>query len=403
VGVPFYIARRYLISRKSTNVINIISGISVFGILFCTAALIVLLSAFNGLESWVIRLYNTFDPALKVSLVHGKFFEEDQSKIGQLREIKGVKQIVETVEENGLITYRDAQYICTIKGVDARFTQTTELGQKMSAGIFLLEQGGQSFALVGSGVAYALSVSLSDIHRPLELHVPRPGIVRSLNPAEAFHSAQIFPSGIFEVQPEYDSKYLIVPLEFARTLFLRDKQLSALEITLEEGADLDKVREDATRILGKKFLVRDRFQQHEVLYKIINSEKWAVFLIGIFILLIAAFNITGSLTMLIVDKTRDIKTLRSLGLPSRRIRKIFFLEGLLISLIGMAGGLLLGAALVWIQQQSGYVMINLYDAYPVQFQLNDFILVGFTVAGIGAVASWFPSAGIFRKQSAREW
>ncbi len=402
MGLIIYIARRYLFSRKSTHVINIISGISVFGILFCTAALIILLSAFNGLENWVIRLYNSVDPELKVLPVNEKFFRADQAKIERIKKLTGVNEVIEVIEENGLITYREAQFICTIKGVGEGFSRTAGLSDKMIAGRFSLERGNQPAALAGSGVAYALSANLNDINNPFELYVPRPGAGFTMNPSEAFHSAQIFPAGFFEVQPEYDSKYLIVPIDFARDLFLRNNLLSHLEIRLDADADIASLREEIHGILGVSFVIKDRFEQHEVLYKIINAEKWAVFLIGMFIVLIAAFNITGTLTMLIVDKSRDVGTLRSLGLTWSRIRKIFFTEGLLVSLSGLAGGILLGSLLVWLQQITGMIKINDYDAYPVDFQWGDYALVSITVIAIGALASWFPSSVVFRRYALRK-
>jgi len=402
VGVSFFIARRYLVSRKSTNVINVISGISAFGILFCTAALIVLLSAFNGLESWVVRIYNSFDPDLKVIPVNERFFKADSVRLRQIRDMDGVKELVEVLEENGLVSFQEAQYICTIRGVSKGFLNTTGLDSQMTAGRFRLERGGQPAALLGAGIAYALSANLNSINHPLDLYVPRPNMVSSLNPAEAFHHAQIFPAGFFEIQPEYDSKYLIVPIDFARELFLRENVLSHLELVLHPDANKEKIRIELADILGTNFAIKDRFEQHEVLYKIINSEKWAVFLIGLFILLVAAFNITGTLTMLIVDKTRDIGTLRCLGLSWRKIRRIFFLEGVLVSLAGLFGGILLGTLLVWLQQETGFVMINQQDAYPVEFQWNDYLMIILTVAGIGALAAWFPSSGVYRRYSLRE-
>lgn len=403
MGVVSYIARRYLISRKSTNVINLISGISVFGILFCTAALIILLSAFNGLESWVVRLYNTFDPDLKVLPVQSKFFEEDSAIVAKLRSLPGVAEVVLVIEENGLVKYHDAQAICAIKGLSDEFNQNTTLKPQLISGSFGISAGSRPIAMIGSGLAYSLSLSLGNINQMLDLYVPRPGISNTLNPAEAFHSASILPTGVFEVQPDYDAKYLLVPINFARELFSREHQLSAIEIKLKQGEDLELVRRQVLALMGNSFVLKDRFEQHEVLYKIINSEKWAVFLIGIFILLIAAFNITGTLTMLIVDKTRDIGTLRSLGLSWLRIRRIFFAEGLLVSLSGLVGGIILGSFIVWIQQMTGLVMINQYDAYPVEFQLADFLLVIVTVSSIGALASWFPSAGVLRRYNLREW
>lgn len=396
--LPALIAFRYLFSRKSTNVINIISGISVFGVLFCTAALVILLSAFNGLESWVVRLYDSFDQDLKITSRSGKFFSQDQLSEKDLASIEGVALVAPYIEENALLTYRDAQYIATVKGVGASYTKMSGIDSMMVDGNFSLYRGGAPSAVLGAGIAYSLSLSLRDIINPLTIYVPRPGASVSLNPADAFNSAAVFPSGVFEIQPEFDTKYVIVPIEFARELLQREDELLGYEVQLKNKSVTAGVAAKIREIAGPGFEVKDRFQQHEVLYKIINSEKWAVYLIGAFILLIAVFNITGSLTMLIVDKRRDIRTLQSLGAGWTLIRRIFFLEGLAISVIGLIGGLITGLVVIWMQLQFDLVLINDVDPYPMEVQVKDILVIIATVLAIGSLAAWFPARQVLKRQ-----
>lgn len=393
-----FIALRYLFSKKSTNVINIISGISVSGIVVGTCALVILLSAFNGLEDWIVRLYNSFDPDIHIESKNSKFFKEDAISFTALKQIDGVAFVMPVIEENGLLHYRDAQYVCTIKGVGEEFKKMSGLDSMIINGSFDLHMGSSSAALVGSGVAYALSLSLGDINEPISIYVPKANASFSLNPIEAFHTGSIHPAGIFEVQPEFDTRYIIAPIEYARELFHREKTVSSIEIQLKKGVDVEQVIDKIKSISGESFAVKNRFQQHELLYKIIHSEKWGVFLILAFILLIAIFNVTGSLTMLIVDKSRDIRTLQSLGASWSSIRKIFFLEGMLISIIGMLTGLLLGLLIVFLQDKFQFVLINGVDAYPVLIKKMDIIYISITVLTIGAFAAWFPAARALNKR-----
>lgn len=394
----FFIAGRYLISKKSTNVINLISGISAFGVMFCSAALVILLSAFNGLENWVIELYNTFDPDLRIEHKHNRFFRESDVPLRKISSMEGVGKVIPVIEENGLVKYNDAQFICTLKGVGDGFENTTKVKNRMVGGRFSLNSGGQPSAILGSGIAYSLSLTPGNPEKFLELYVPRPNAEMSINPSEAFHNELIFPSGVFQIQPEFDNKYVLIPLAFARDLFMREEGLSSLEITIKPGVNPDKLKSTLAILVGPDFLIKNRFEQHAVLYKIINSEKWAVFLIGLFILLIAIFNITGSLTMLIVDKTADIKTLQTLGASWKTIRSIFFIEGLLISITGLFAGLILGICTVIFQRKYNLVMISETDPYPVDIHLTDILLISLTVITIATLATRIPASKILKKQ-----
>jgi len=378
-------------------VINIISGISVLGVTVGTAALVVLLSAFNGLESWVINLYDAFDSDVKIEHRSEKFFQLSDEKMKRLSAIDGVQYTMPVIEENGLLTYGDARFICTVKGVGSAFEKMSGIDSMMVEGRFSLGNDSSSNAILGSGVAYSLSLSLQSLAVPLDVYVPRPGATYTLNPAEAFSAGTLRPTGIFQIQPEVDTRYVIVPFAFAETLFDRRGKMSSIEIQLDKGVPSKQALAEISSILGSDFLVKDRFEQHDLLYKIINAEKWAVYLILTFILIIAVFNITGSLTMLIVDKSKDIRTLESLGADQSMLRKIFFTEGLLITLLGLLLGISFGLAIVWLQDKFSLVMISQFDAYPVLLKGIDILLIAITVIFIGATAAWFPANSILKR------
>jgi len=378
-------------------VINIISGISVLGVTVGTAALVVLLSAFNGLESWVINLYDAFDSDVKIEHRSEKFFQLSDEKMKRLSAIDGVQYTMPVIEENGLLTYGEARFICTVKGVGSAFEKMSGIDSMMVEGRFSLGNDSSSNAILGSGVAYSLSLSLQSLSVPLDVYVPRPGATYTLNPAEAFSAGTLRPTGIFQIQPEVDTRYVIVPFAFAETLFDRRGKMSSIEIQLDKGVPSKQALAEISSILGSDFLVKDRFEQHDLLYKIINAEKWAVYLILTFILIIAVFNITGSLTMLIVDKSKDIRTLESLGADQSMLRKIFFTEGLLITLLGLLLGISFGLAIVWLQDKFSLVMISQFDAYPVLLKGIDILLIAITVIFIGATAAWFPANSILKR------
>lgn len=402
MNLPLFFAVRYFKSKKSTNVINIISGISVVGVAIGTAALIIVLSVFNGFESLVVSLYNSFDPHLKIIPLSGKTFNPDSLPLDRIKSIKGIRYFSETLEDNALLKYRDKQYIATVKGVSPEFAQMTNLSGHIAEGEMLLQQGDTNFAVAGQGVAYFLSLNMHDVFSSLNIFVPKRGVKNTLNPEDAFVQKNIFPIGIFSIQQDFDSKYVLVPLRFARELFSYDKEISALEIGLVDESQMDEILAQVNTILGQGFKVQNRFQQHEMLYKIMKSEKWAVYLILTFILLIATFNIIGSLAMLILDKRKDIAVLHALGVDSSSAKRIFLLEGSLISLIGAGAGMIAGFLICFVQQQFGLIKLQgsgtfVIDAYPVQMQAMDFLYVFFTVVLIGLAAAWFPAGRLTEK------
>jgi lipoprotein-releasing system permease protein len=380
------------------QVISVISWISVLGIFIGTAALVILLSAFNGLESWVIKLYNAFDSDVKIEPVQGKWIDAARFPLESIARLDGVEYLTAVLEENCLVIYGDNQYVCTMKGVEDIYSKMTGIDSMMVDGQFLLSKADVPLAVVGSGVAYSLKMSLNAIDTPLMIYVPKRSIGNTLNPEDAFRKQGIFPSGIFEIQPEFDTRYLLVPLSFASALAGVDNRYTSVEIQIKNSSNQSSVIEAIRRKLGDQFQVKNRFEQHELLYKIINAEKWAVFLVLCFILLIAVFNVTGSLTMLVVEKSADIRTLQSLGADTGMIKRIFFAEGMMITLIGVGGGMVAGLLVVLLQDRYSLILINGVDAYPVQVLIKDLLAILATVLMIGALASWFPASHAISKR-----
>jgi lipoprotein-releasing system permease protein len=395
LNFPFYIARKYLIAKKSQQAINIISIIAMAGVTIGTMGLIVVLSVFNGLEEIVVSLFNSFDPDFKITLVEGKTFHLSSDKEAQIRKLKNVAFYTDVLEENALIKYRDKQYIATIKGVSKDFAQMTHVDSMMIEGRLMLEHDSTQYAVLGRVIADGLGLSLNDPFSPLSIYVPKRGKQISINPEDAFTNQYLAAAGIFAIQQDFDSKYVLTSIHFARSLLDYKNEVSSIEIGLKPNADMDVTQKQIQQVLGSGFEVKNRYQQNELLYKIMKSEKWAVYLILSFILLIATFNVIGSLTMLIIDKQKDISILSSMGADVGLIKKIFLFEGILISMIGAFLGLSLGWLICFLQQQFGLLSLGgtsfVMDSYPVKMQIMDFVYVFLTVAIIGLFAAWYPA------------
>lgn len=394
MNFPFYISKRYLISKKSRNVINIISLISIIGVTISTAALIIVLSAFNGLDNLLTSMNDSFDPDLKVTPTTGKVFSVEDERIKNVKNHEAVLYVAESLEENALLKYSDQQYIATVKGVSDNYTNVTGVDTMLIVGEFILKNKGQAYAIVGQGVAIYLSLNINYID-PIVIFVPKREAKISTNPKNAFKRDYIFPSAVFGIQQEFDGKYIIVPIEYARELFNYPEQASALEIKLKPNSDFDQAQKDISKILGSDYKVKNRYQQHEAFYKIMKSEKFFIFLMLTFIFIIASFNIFGSLTMLMIDKKDDINTFRNLGANLSTIRKVFLLEGWLITIVGAIIGLFLGFAICWLQIKFKFVRLGtsgsfLVDAYPVKLIWTDFVLIFVTVVSIGYLVAWYP-------------
>jgi len=401
LNFPFFIAKRYLLAKKSQNTINLISAISVFGVAVGTIALIVVLSVFNGFDALVHSLFNSFNPDLKITIQEGKKFSSELSSVQKLKKLPGVLYFTEVVEENALLKYGKKQYIATIKGVSKDFVKMSGIDTMIIDGKFTLRQGKNEYAIVGQGIASKLSIGLNFVN-PIIVYVPKRTGKVSLNPEKAFNRRYIFPSGVFAIQQDFDTKYIIVPIDFARKLLDYTTEVSSLELKIDPAYDVDDIQKQIKNIMGEDFEVKNRFEQEELLYKIMKTEKWAIFFILTFILIVASFNVIGSLTMLIIEKKKDISILRSMGTEMQQIRKIFLYEGWLISLTGAIAGLILGVFIIWLQQKFGFIKLQgsgsfVIDTYPVKIVPFDFLLVLSTVIGIGYIAAWYPVRYISRK------
>jgi lipoprotein-releasing system permease protein len=401
VKLSLYIAKRYLFAKKSRNAINIISAVSVAGVAVGTMALIIILSVFNGLETMVSAIFNTFDPDIKITAAAGKTFIPDTTRLELLAKVEGLSCYSLTIEDNALLKYGSRQYIATIKGIDDNYAMVSNIDSSMWEGEFLLRNDkGRPYAVPGLGVATHLGIRVNFI-TPLEIIYPKKTGNSNINAENSLNHKFIFPSGIFEVEKEYDSKYVYIPLDFARELTETEKGVSTIEIKFADNADPRAVQRDVKKIFGKDFIVQNHDEQQAIFYKVMQSERLAIFFILTLILIIASFNIIGSLTMLIIEKERDIEILKSLGADNNLIRKIFIFEGWLISIIGAFSGIILGFLICWVQQKYGLVKLHseslIMDSYPVVLKIKDFIIVPGTVLLIGYWAAWYPVRFLTRK------
>ena len=404
LSFSFRIARRYLFSKKSHNAINIISGISAGGVAIGTMALVCVLSVFNGFEGLITGMFSAFDPDLKITLTHGKTFDVNTKDFGELRKMKSVVYFTEVIEENALLKFRDKQMPATIKGVSDQFERMTLIDSIMYDGSFILYDGAFNRSVPGLGVASTLSLGARFID-PLVIYAPkRSSKINLLRPENSFNQMATFVSGIFAVkQAQYDAHYVLVSLNFARDLFEYDKNtVSSVELKLAKNTNPEEVQKQIKTLLGDKFQVKNRYEQQENFFKIMKIEKWITYLILCFILLIASFNIIGSLSMLIIDKKADIQTLRNLGADNKIIKRVFLFEGWLISGVGALTGIGLGAVLCLLQEHFGLLRLGtgyVVDAYPVITNLTDILLVFVTVLVMGFLAAYYPVRYIRTKEN----
>ncbi len=396
---PLYIAWRYFFAKKTHNAINIITLVSVIGLAVGTMALVIVLSVFNGFERLILSLFNAFHPDMEITLVEGKTFHMSEFPVEELEAVPGVLYIGEVLEETGLLMYREKQQLVTFRGVDVNYGKITGIDTMLVEGEYILEQDGRHFIIPGQGLARVLNASLHDYLHPLHLYLPRRGRTTGLQPAQAFRTSSHYASATFSVHPEYDMEYVIIPLSLMRRLLEHEDAVTSIILGIEPGYDHRRVQRAAQESIGADYRVRDRVQQEAFLYRVMRSEKWAIYFILTFILLIASFNIIGSLTMLVIEKRRDIGVLQSMGANQHLIRKIFLWEGALISLGGALGGIAAGGLISWLQMRFGLIRLQaegsfILEAYPVHLQATDLFLAGGTVFCIGMLASLIPLRNI---------
>ena len=399
MNFPFFIARRYLFSKKSTNVINVISGISVVGVAVATMALVVTLSVFNGFHDMVASFFTAFDPQLKITPTMGKTVAADDPILTQIKKLPEVDVATECVEDQALVIYRGRQAMVNIKGVDDNFDQLTHIKEiLLGDGEYHLHAASMYYGIPGIRLAEQLGTGYL-YNDPMKVYAPRrEGQLNMANPMDGLVEDELYSPGvIFQVsQSKYDKNYILTSIHFARNIFEQQGMVSSLELRLKPGSNFERVKSKIHDITGDKFYVKDRFEQQDDTFKIMKIEKLMAYIFLTFILVIACFNIIGSLSMLIIDKKDDVVTLRNLGASDKQIVRIFLFEGRMISAIGAVVGIILGLALCWAQQAYGLVKLGsssgsfIINAYPVSVHPEDVVLVFVTVLIVGFLAVWYP-------------
>ena len=395
MNLPFYIARRYLFSKKSHNAINIISMVCVCGVVIATIAVVCALSVYNGFNDLVAGMFSSFDPELKISPRTGKVFDPTMAEFQKVKQLPDIAYFGEVLQDNALVRYHDRQDIAIIKGVDDNFSHLTQIDSILIDGSFILKDEVADYATLGVGLSSKLGAK-PGFASPLEIYVPkRDEKVNLSNPASSFNQEYAYIGGVFLInQQVYDEGYMILPLSLVRQLLKYDKEVSSIELKLTDGADISSVRKQIKAILGDQFTVQDRYEQQEASFKMMQVEKWMTFLILSFIL--ALFNVVGSLSMLMIEKKDDVRTLRNMGASDSLIRRIFLFEGWMISGFGALIGIVIGLVLCLLQQTYGIIKLGqtagafIIDAYPVRVIFTDLLTAFITVAAIGFMAAWYP-------------
>lgn len=407
MNFPFFIARRYLFSKKSTHVINIISIISMIGVAVATMALVIVLSVFNGFHDLVASLFTNFDPQLKVMPVEGKTVAADDPVLTKIKLLPQVDVATEAVEDHALAIYQDRQAMVTVKGVDDNFADLTHINDILYGdGSFSLHAANLEYGILGVRLAQTLGVG-AQWDGFMRIYAPqKEGQLDMSNPEGGFVVDSLNSPGVlFSVkQSKYDKDYIITSIAFARRLFGQQGMVSSLEIRLKPGSDLDAVKKEMKELAGTRFRVLDRYEQQEDTFRIMAIEKMIAYIFLTFILVVACFNIIGSLSMLIIDKKDDVYTLRNLGADNRQIARIFLFEGRMISAVGAVVGIGLGLLLCLLQQQYGLVKLGesagsfIIDAYPVSVHYTDVALIFVTVIAVGWLAVWYPVRALTKKE-----
>ena len=399
MNFPLFIARRYLFSKKSTHAINIISLISVTGVAVATIALIIVLSAFNGFHDLVATLFTSFDAQIEITPVRGKTAPADDPILTRIRQLPYVDISTESVEDNALAVYQDKQAMVVIKGVDDNFSSLTRITDILYGdGEFCLHAANLNYGVAGVQLAQQLALG-TRWNGALQIYAPvREGQLDLSDPTKGFVVDSLYAPGVLFMvkQTKYDARYIIVPIAWARNLFGQQGMLSSLELRLKPGTDVATAKQEMAAIAGDKYAVKDRFEQQDDTFKIMKIEKLFAYVFLTFILIVACFNIVGSLSMLILDKKNDVVTLRNLGATDKQIARIFLFEGRLISVAGAAIGIVIGLLLCFLQQQFGLVRLGdsdssfIVDAYPISVHYSDVAIIFVTVIAVGWMAVWYP-------------
>ncbi len=394
MNFPFFIARRYFLSKRKKNFINIISILSMVGIAFSTAALIIVLSVFNGLGVLIRSVYTSFDPELKVELVKGKTFESSPDFIKKIEAVKGVEIVTEVIEDYAVVRYRDADMVAIIRGVSDNFIDQHRLDDHIIKGKPVLKKDSILFAIVGAGVQNTLSIALEDNMYALQVFYIK-NAKASLDPSKLYSRKAIRPGAVFSIEKNYDENYIFLPLAFTQDLLDFGNKRTSLEIKVSENADAEKVRGAVASVVGDRFNVQTNEEQHEDIYRLLKIEKLFTFLALSLLIVVGSLNIFFSLMMLAIDKKKDVTLLTAMGANQNQIRDIFLSEGVLISFTGAITGLLLGGFICFIQDQFGLVGMGMENAivssYPVKMKITDFAYTALMITVITYIVSWYPA------------
>ncbi|MCB0566323.1 MAG: ABC transporter permease [Phaeodactylibacter sp.] len=396
MNLSLRIARRYLFAKKSTNAINIITGIAVFGIAVGSAALVLVLSVFNGFEDLITTMYSNFNPDIKATPTRGKTFEADTVMLEKLMALEGVEQVSRTLEEVAFFEYKDNQDFGTLKGVDENFNKVVGIDTTVREGRYSFEENGRQLAILGLGMRNKLGANVGDRFTELAVYMPKREQSSGLfgQQLQPFRRRYIYPGGTFVIQQEFDNQYVLAPLEFARELSGTESEVSALEIRMAPGAEASQVVAAVQAVMGPDFDVKGRYEQESSFLRLMQVEKWLSYAIASLMMLLVAFNIVGALWMVVLEKQKDIAILKSMGALNTSVRNIFLNEGLLLSLLGIGMGFALAIVLYTLQKTVGIISVPgnfVVDAYPISMRLIDFIIVAVTVIAIGGLASVPPA------------
>lgn len=406
MNLSLYIAKRYLFSKKSHQVINIISGVAIAGIALATAAMVCTLSVFNGFQGVVAKQFSAFDADIRITAASGKVITTDAPEIGQVAGMPEIESKSFCVEGKAMAGIGGKQAMVTIKGVDENFASLTDIQSILHGpGEFVLTDGADEYAVLGGGLAETLGCGLF-FDTPLEIYVPnRQGNINLTIPARNFKKSELYSSGLVFIlnQPEYDGEYIITSDNFARDIFSREaNEATSMELKLKDDANAAKTKKEVERILGSDYIVQDRYEQQESVYKVMQVEKMISYIFLTFILMVACFNIIGSLAMLIIEKRENMKTLRSLGAENKTIANIFVFEGAIISAIGAVIGIVAGVALSLVQQHFGLIKMGstddfIVEGYPVEIVASDVAIIFATVIVVGFITVWLPVKALTKR------
>lgn len=391
----FAIALRYLRGKRGANAAPLLSRISMLALAVGAAAMLVLFSVFNGFEQVVSKLYTAFYSDIRITPAKGKFFVPDSTKLLRIRHLNGIAVLAPVIEDNVFVHSKDEQMVVTLKGVSSDYFKVNKLTPYIISGRDTVRNAALPTAIVGVHIAARLGLSVDNDFNRIDLYFPNPEVRNPvLNPTDAYDMLELRPDGIFKVQEEFDARYVLAPLPLVQQLFQQPGAVSSLELKMKPDADQSELKRQLQNILGPDFIVATRFEQNHTINSVMRTEKWATYVILLFILLIASVNMVGAMSLLVLEKRRDMAILTAMGAHRSLIRKIFLLEGFLWAAVGGGAGILAGSLLCLGQQRWGWVKLNgvfIIDAYPVAMQANDFLVIALTVLGVGILAALYPA------------